>query len=357
MPKESNVRIALAQINTTVGDISGNAEKVLTFMEKAKSHGADIVAFPELTLTGYPPEDLLHRKQFVIDQRRQLDEIAAKVKDIVCILGFVGSNSEYLFNSAGVLSNGAVRSVYNKIHLPNYSVFDEERYFKARPAPLVIHYGDCRIGLSICEDIWVDDSVVDAEAIVGKAEILLNISASPYHTEKGEERETLMTRRATKSSSYVVYVNLVGGQDELVFDGRSLVVGPDGQRMLSGAPFEEDLLIVDLEVNRVWEIRRARIDLDKEADKLKEKFPLMETYPLERVGHGTKSTLPARPPLQKEPREAEVYKALCLGLRDYVQKNGFSKVTLGLSGGVDSALVAALAVDALGRDRVVTVSM
>jgi NAD+ synthase (glutamine-hydrolysing) len=357
MPKESKVRIALAQINTTVGDISGNAEKVLTFMERAKSHGADIVAFPELTLTGYPPEDLLYRKQFVIDQRRQLDEIAAKVKGIVCILGFVGSNSEYLFNSAGVLYNGALQSVYNKIHLPNYSVFDEERYFEARPAPVIVHYGDCRIGLSICEDIWVDDSVVDAEALVGKAEILLNISASPYHTEKGIEREILMAKHATKSASYMVYVNLVGGQDELVFDGRSLVIGPDGQIMLSGASFEEDLLIFDLDVNRVREIRSSRIGLDEEAEKLKNKFPLMETYPLKKVGHDTKSTLPARPSSQEDSREAEVYKALCLGLRDYVQKNGFSKVILGLSGGVDSALVAVLAVDALGRDRVGTVSM
>ncbi|HOT97524.1 MAG TPA: NAD+ synthase [bacterium] len=352
---ESLFRLALAQINPVVGDLQGNGRQIAEKMAEAARAGCDLVAFPELALTGYPPEDLLLRRQFIADQREQLQILAAESGECLSVVGVVDEVQGRLFNAAAVLHRGGILGVYHKVNLPNYSVFDEERYFEAGRQPLVLDLGTLRIGLSICEDIWIEESVVEAEALEAGADLLLNISASPFYSNKGEERLALMQARARRCGSIVAYVNLVGGQDELVFDGRSLVVAADGRLLAAGGGFQEDFLFIDWPVREFAELRRARTRLG--------------AAPI--TGLATALLLPlewnpgSKPELRTAPRNIapvkneveEIYQALLLGIRDYTRKNGFDKVTLGLSGGIDSALVAVLAADALGPDRVVAVTM
>ena len=320
------LRLALCQMNPIVGDLEGNAARIRAGIEAAKDAGAQLVLLPELALTGYPPEDLLLREHFLTDTDAQLRELAGSAKGIVAIVGFPeriggavrgpapgspGPVAAVVHNSAAVLSEGSVQSVYRKVHLPNYGVFDEQRYFKSgEQNGTLIDVGGCKVGVTVCEDLWVAGAPASFEAAAG-ASLIVNISASPYHAGKGLERERLFGQRARETGAHVAFCAMVGGQDELVFDGHSFVLDPTGKTIARAAQFEEDLLVCDVE-------------------------PAHPAAP--------------RPPISTV--EEEVYEALILGLCDYVRKNRFGGVVLGLSGGIDSALVACLAVDALGAERV-----
>jgi len=348
------IRIALAQVNPTVGDLAGNARAVRRMTAEAKRRGAQIVAFPELVLSGYPPEDLLLKPQFLEDCRSSLRSIAREAKGIVMLVGVpepplrtAGRPS----NACHVLSEGKIAATYRKINLPNYGVFDEKRYFEPGENALVVNFGGVPVGISICEDVWVDDGPTAAQVLLGGARIIINISASPYHRRKGREREKLMQRRARENGCWLCYLNLVGGQDELVFDGCSVIASPDGTTIARGKAFEEDLLVADIDPSRA---RPAAARLPAPFTGAHKRVEIVDLAPLPPVRHGS----PARPGRagHLEPVE-EVYRALVLGTRDYVDKNGFSRVVLGMSGGVDSALVAAIAAEALGADRVTGVTM
>jgi NAD+ synthase (glutamine-hydrolysing) len=352
---EPQFRMALAQINPVVGDLPGNSRKIIDRIREAEAGGCDLVAFPELALTGYPPEDLLLRRQFIADQRGHLEKIAAATRETLCVTGFVDEMQGRLYNAAALLQQGRILGVYHKVHLPNYSVFDEERYFEAGTQPLVLDLGALRLGLSICEDIWIEESVVEAEALLGNADILLNISASPFHINKGDERLELMQARARRTGSVVAYLNLVGGQDELVFDGRSLVVSADGRLLAAGSSFQEDFIVSEWPVADFAALRRSRARLAHPSVPALAP-PLL--IPVEWHPQSKPERRPAERGMAVVKNEVEeIYQALLLGLRDYTRKNGFDKVTLGLSGGIDSALVAVLAVDALGAEQVVAVTM
>jgi NAD+ synthase (glutamine-hydrolysing) len=335
-------RIALAQINTTVGDLDGNTEKILRWIERAREAHADLVAFPELTVTGYPPEDLLLKHRFVQQNLDRIHHIAKATAGITAIVGFA-HRAGRLYNAAAILHDGRVADIYHKNALPNYGVFDEKRYFEPGRRVPVYRCGSIVFGVSICEDIWVDGGVYVEQAEAGGARLLVNISASPYSAGKGKEREELLRKRARRCKAGVAFVNLVGGQDELVFDGQSAVVLPDGRPIALARPFEEDLLVVDFPQDdgaspRPADPRVERVDLP---------------------GIESRNRGPA-PPLRIEaaldPSE-EIYRALVLGTHDYVRKNGFEKVVLGLSGGIDSALTAAIAADALGPSNVIGIAM
>jgi NAD+ synthase (glutamine-hydrolysing) len=324
------LRLALCQINATVGDLAGNASRIRAGIDAARGAGAQLVLFPELALTGYPPEDLLLREHFLTDTGVQLHELAAALEGIVAIVGFPERGEDGVYNSAAVLADGAVQSVYRKVHLPNYGVFDEQRYFNSSTHDgTVIELGGHRIGVTVCEDLWLAGPPASSEAQRG-ASLIVNISASPYHAGKGLERERLFGQRARETGAYIAFCALVGGQDELVFDGHSFVLDPAGETIARGAQFEEDLLICDLDL------------------------PTSEAFDDSPGGAASKAPAKQSAPLRQPiaPVEAEVYEALLLGLRDYVAKNGFDQVVLGLSGGIDSALVVCLAADALGRERV-----
>jgi NAD+ synthase (glutamine-hydrolysing) len=308
------VRLALCQMNATVGDIAANAERIRIGVHAARDAKADLVLFPELALTGYPPEDLLLREHFLRDAHAVLEALAREVHGTTAIVGFPESSLGNVYNAAAVLADGAVKLVYRKMHLPNYGVFDEQRYFTPGVEAAVIDVGALRVGVTVCEDLWAPGPPATEEAAAG-ASLIANISASPYHAGKGSERERLFAQRARESNAYVAFCGLVGGQDELLFDGHSFVLDQSGETIARAAQFEEDLLVCDLGPS-----------------------------PAER------SKRPLHVPIA--PVEAEVYRALQLGLRDYVKKNGFHQVVLGLSGGIDSALVACLAADALGAERV-----
>lgn len=331
---KQTIRIALAQINTTVGDLSANTEKIVSWTVEAERLGADIVTFPELAVSGYPPEDLLFKPQFVDDNISALEEIAVSVGEIVCVVGFADRSGKAVFNAAAVLYNKKVRGVYHKAFLPNYGVFDEQRYFAAGKMFPVFGIGRAAFGVNICEDIWHLDGPAGMQAYKG-ARLITNINASPYHMGKGLQREDILKKQARKHKVFVSYTNLVGAQDELVFDGSSLVVDDRGRVVARAKSFQEDLLCVDIDVPAASRKPKAflrPIALDK---------PALERRPL------------AVP--QEE--TAEVYGALVLGLRDYIKKNGFKKVVLGLSGGIDSSLVASIAADSVGAGNVVGVLM
>jgi NAD+ synthase (glutamine-hydrolysing) len=339
------IRLALAQTNLTVGDIQGNSRKVLRWIDRAARRGADLVAFPELTLSGYPPEDLLFKSAFLEDCRTALDRIVARAKGPVSVVGYP-SRRNGTRNSAAVIYGGRVAAVCDKIELPNYGVFDERRYFVPGRKACVLLLDGVRIGLSICEDIWFEE-VTLAQVARGKARIILNVSSSPYNIGKGAEREALMRTRAVDNGVYVAYVNLVGGQDELVFDGHSLVVGPDGTVIARGRQFEEDLIFADIDLTRP---RRRR-----QSPGVKARLPVETAGVRAHLGSARKKIeASARLPLDFP---EEIYKAILTGTADYVLKNGFKKVIVGLSGGIDSALVATIAVDALGAESVIGVSM
>ncbi len=325
------LRVAAAQLDLVVGDLAGNAERILAAYAEAAAEDCDLVAFPELAVTGYPPEDLLLRPAFVAEARRRLDEIASATGTTVAVVGFPEVDGA-CFNAAAVLAHGRIQGVYRKHLLPNYAVFDEERYFEPWPAdgPLFT-VGGVPVAVTVCEDAWSPTGPVVTQARAGAA-LIVNVNASPYSAGRLAEREAMLADRARAAGVPICYVNLVGGQDELVFDGASLVVDATGTVVARARQFAEDLLVVDLEV------------------------PAAATAPALPVVtvSGPRAPSPRVPPRVEPvlPPVHEVYEALVLGTRDYVTKNGFTDVLVGLSGGVDSSLVAAIAVDALGADHV-----
>jgi NAD+ synthase (glutamine-hydrolysing) len=344
----ARLRVAAAQINATVGDLAGNVERILAAIDAAEAAGADLVALPELAVSGYPPEDLLLRPAFVAEAQRALEKIAARTGQTVAVVGFPLAERD-LYNAAAVCAGGAVRGVYRKWLLPNYGVFDEARYFTPSddPGSLFVVNG-VRVAVSICEDVWTPTGPIAAQA-AGGAELAVNINASPYYEGRIAERATMLATRAADHSVPILYVNLVGGQDELVFDGGSSVFDESGHLLARARQFEEDLLVVDLDVRPTF---RKRL-LDPRGRPTRP--PLPEVHISESRPPGD----PARPP-RLEPAlspEAEVWSALCLGTGDYVHKNRFADVVIGLSGGIDSSVVAAVAVDALGPEHVTGVLM
>jgi NAD+ synthase (glutamine-hydrolysing) len=350
------LRVALAQINTTVGDIDGNAAAIAAQIARARDAGADVVCFPELALTGYPPEDLLLRRQFVEDNLQALHDLLPHTQGITAVVGFVDLAND-IYNAAAILSDGKHVDTYHKQFLPNYGVFDEDRYFqRGRRAP-VYEIAGAKVGVNICEDIWYPGGPTMEQALAG-AEVILNINASPFHAGKRGFREKMLSTRAADNTVAVCYVNLVGGQDELVFDGGSMVFDPGGELIAEGPSFAEDLLICDVDVDavvqaRLHDSRRRKEQFDFEGGD--ERRPIFVSGASPRQQR--RELL--REPRRVEPlsRPAEVYQALVVGTRDYVRKNGFRDVFIGLSGGVDSSLTAVVAVDALGAEHVTGVSM
>jgi NAD+ synthase (glutamine-hydrolysing) len=344
------LRVALGQLNMVVGDLAGNTERVLEAMTTAEEAGADLVVFPELALTGYPPEDLLLKPGFVADNLEALAKVAAASERCATVVGFVDEGRD-LHNAAAVCAFGQVQGVYHKQLLPNYAVFDEQRYFSpGLGANQLWLIGGVRVGVSICEDAWSPTGPIAEQAAAG-AELVVNINASPYHANRLAERERMLATRAADASCTLVYVNMVGGQDELVFDGASLVLDPTGDLLASAAQFDETLLVVDLDTRPVF--RKRLLDPRGRATAPALPITTVTTEP-RRPAHGKRLPLTTVAPLG--PVE-EVYRALVLGTRDYVVKNGFHDVVIGLSGGVDSSLVAAIATDALGSDHIHGVSM
>ncbi len=365
----STIRIALAQINTTVGDFAGNTAKIIASIEQAKRAGADIVAVPELALAGYPPEDLLLKPQFIAANRKALDEVIAASTGIISIIGFIDRTTD-IHNAAAVICDGELKAVYRKNFLPNYSVFDEYRYFDAGQSAPIFAYGDVLFGVNICEDIWYPGGPTQVQALAG-AQIIINISASPYYAGKGKDRERMLATRAEDNAVALAYVNLIGGQDELVFDGQSLVINERGHIAARGKLFEEDLIVADINAERVFKERlhdpRRRQDrLDIASQGISVELIELRKLPFETVGQaaslseasGAATLSESGTSWQLVPQMTEeVYRALVVGTRDYVLKNGFKSVVIGLSGGVDSALVACVAVDALGAENVTCVFM
>jgi len=345
----STIRVAACQINTVVGDLDGNAALVLDALRRATDAGCDLAVFPELTLCGYPPEDLVLKPTFVADNLRVLDEVAAHATGCAAVVGFVDGGRD-LYNAAAVCAGGGVAGVVHKRLLPNYGPFDERRYFTpGRAGGPLFEVAGVAVGVSICEDIWSPAGPV-SELAAGGAEVVVNLNASPYHRGKAAERLAMVSTRAADASAAVVYVNLVGGQDELVFDGASFVVDAEGRPVARAGSFREELLVVELALRPPY---RKRL-LDPRHRPLAEPLPIVVLPAPDRPA--------ARPPvhnvLAAEPDPVgEVYDALVLATRDYVTKNGFGDVVVGLSGGVDSSLVATVAVDALGAGHVHGVAM
>jgi len=349
------LRIGMAQINTTVGDFKGNTEKILDAIAEGKSLGVDLLTFPELAICGYPPEDLLLKPQFVEENLRSLRKVAAGSSGITVVVGFVDAEGD-LYNAAAVIHNGKLAGVYHKIYLPNYGVFDENRYFQAGRECTVWVIAGVNVGVNICEDIWYEAGPATVQAYAG-AEVIVNISASPYHFGKRHFRERMLGTRASDNVAIVAHNNLVGGQDELVFDGNSIVLDEKGQLIARGKQFEEDLIIADLDVEAVFRTRLHDPRWRKRTLLLEEQKWLAPTIAISEVPSGTQK--PPLPQRQIEVRglPGEIYDALVVGTRDYILKNGIKKVVIGLSGGIDSALVATIAVDALGPSNVIGVSM
>ncbi len=356
------MRLALCQINATVGDIAGNAELIRTGIGKAREAGADLVLFPELALTGYPPEDLLLKEHFLADAAHALRELAAETREVVVVVGFP-ERAEDVYNAAAVLADGAVHAIYRKVYLPNYGVFDEQRYFQAGPGGAVLDIGSERVGVTVCEDIWEPGPPASEESLAG-ATLILNISASPYHAGKGAERERMFAQRARDNIACFAFCGLVGGQDELVFDGHSCVIDHTGATIARAAQFREQMLVCDVDLAAAAAARLRDASHRPAARRSEHRAVTLPALadPAAARPSGTPAGAPPAPlaPTLYEllaPVEAEVYSALTLGLHDYVTKNGFQHVVLGLSGGIDSALVACLAVDALGPERVSTTIM
>jgi NAD+ synthase (glutamine-hydrolysing) len=345
------VRVALAQVNPTVGAVEANARMVIDWMGRARALGADVVAFPELALTGYPPEDLVFKPAFIEANLRALADVAARSTGITAVVGFVDKRDD-IFNAAAVLHGGAHVGSYHKQYLPNYGVFDENRYFQAGTESPIFAVGDVVLATNICEDIWYPTGPTTVQALAG-ADLVVSINASPFHAGKAQFREKMLATRAADDLVCLAFVNTVGGQDELVFDGQSFIFNERGERIARGRAFEEDLVVADLELDNVF---RARLH-----DSRRRKEKLRGEGAVRRI---SLPPLPARarPPLPRREttevdRLEEIYRALVIGLGDYVRKNGFRHVVIGLSGGIDSALVACIAVDALGAANVTGVTM
>ena len=345
-------RVGLAQINPTVGDLDGNVRRILDGLEQARGLGCRLVAFPELAIPGYPPEDLLFRRAFIEANLRALDDVTRASHGLTAVVGFVDKRDD-IFNAAAVLHDGARAGVYHKQYLPNYGVFDENRYFQAGTETPVFTAGDATFAVNICEDIWYPAGPTRRQALGGAA-LIVTINGSPFHAGKAHYRETMVATRAVDDLVCVAFLNMVGGQDELVFDGGSVIVTQDGACVARGRAFVEDFVVADLDLDAVFHARLR--DARRRQEKLDARVPV------------TRLVLPALPsPSSVPPIESritpplepvdEVFQALVVGTRDYVRKSGFTRVVIGLSGGIDSALVAAIAVEALGRQDVVGVTM
>jgi NAD+ synthase (glutamine-hydrolysing) len=347
-------RIALAQVNPTVGDLQGNRDLVLRFAREAAAQGADLVAFPELVVTGYPPEDLLLKPQFLWDTLRVAGELAAASTLIPMVFGFVDVRDNEVYNAAALAAEGRMVGVYHKVFLPTYGVFDEDRYFRpGREHPVFVLNGTT-IGITICEDIWYGVGPVAVQREAG-AEVIVNINGSPYHMGKRLSRERMLATRASDNLLFIAYVNMVGGQDELVFDGGSMVFDQRGELVARAKQFREDLLVVDLPVEAVLRQRLRDPRPRKDAPLLQGLGPSRRVV----VSPYTPRDRPPLAPRIEEPLDpiGEVYHALVLGVRDYVRKTGYQKVVIGLSGGIDSSVTCCVAVDALGPGNVLGVSM
>ena len=410
---DTRIRLALGQVKLSVGDLAGNAGRLRVGIAEARDRGADVVIFPELSITGYPPEDLLLRPSFVTDARHALEDLAATVTGIVAVVGApVGKAParaadvpapDALHNAAVVLAGGRIAASYHKHHLPNYAVFDERRYFTSGREAIVIDLGGRRLGVTVCEDIWAPGGPAEWAAVGGRAEVLVNLSASPYYRDKGRERERLFAARCVHDRCHLAFCNAVGAQDELVFDGHSLVIGPDGEVTARGAQFQEDLLVVDIDVARARTLREGDPRWQEPAAGPAgttggtagagtagatggaegagaagatggSRTPPPEPRPAREAEASARSSpvavvrldaqrarampaLPAARPAALLPPEAEAYRALTVGTADYARKNGFTGAVLGLSGGIDSALALTVAADAIGPDAVTAVSM
>lgn len=333
---QERIRIAIAQINCTVGDLPQNCSKIIHNIKKAEETGANIVVFPELAICGYPPEDLLLKPKFIKDNIDALGKIIKTTGRILSVVGFVDKKRDNIYNAAALIYAGKLKAVYHKILLPNYGVFDEKRYFEPGSNPLVLSYANLSFGVNICEDIWHKRGPTLKQAR-SQANLILNINASPYHAGRIREREKIICQQAKKNKLFIVYANLVGGQDELVFDGQSMIVNSRGEITARAQAFKEELMIADLEI----------------ASKKKNPKALLISKKIE--GDLGKEIKPRKAP--RLGKEEEIYRALVLGLEDYVKKNGFVKAVIGLSGGIDSSIVACIAADALGAENVVGIYM
>ena len=348
------IRLALSQINVTVGDLAGNRDKILDHVHRARDLGAHIVVFPELAIPGYPPEDLLFKPRFIQSNLDVLHELVQATQGVAAIFGFVDRHDD-IYNAAAIACDGCLIDVYHKTYLPNYGVFDEDRYFQSGKTAGVYRLNGITFGVTICEDIWYPGGPAREQALAGDAEVLINISSSPFHDGKELLREQMIATRATDNSAVLAFCNLVGGQDELIFDGGSLIVDQEGRVIARSPRFEEDLLVADVDVeavfrNRLHDSRRRKEKRDVSAPQV---IDLPDLNP--KAVCLSQSERPDFP--RPDERLKNIYDALVLGTRDYVVKNGFEKVFIGLSGGIDSALVTAVAHDALGRENVVCVTM
>ena len=359
------LRIGLAQVNPTVGDLDGNFERIVAFTDRARAQGVELLAFPEMVLPGYPPEDLLLKPAFIQRTLERTRDLLPHTAGMTVIVGSLERDVD-LYNAAAIMHDGEWMGTARKRYLPNYGVFDENRYFMSERRSAVFDRGGVVFGVNVCEDIWLAGGPSEEQVIRGGAEVLLNLSASPYHAQKAAERRRMISTRASDNLAIVCYVNLVGGQDEIVFDGASFILDERGRPLAEGALFAEDLVVADVDLDEVFNARLHDTRLRKERA-LDEEEPLPRiALPAPRVpdtpGRGGTAVV-ARPALQPRPAAvevepvAEIYDALTLGVRDYVRKNGFETVVLGFSGGVDSALTACIAADALGAAHLVGVSM
>jgi len=339
----AQLRLAACQLNTVVGDLDGNVERVLAALDEAESAGCDLAVFPELAITGYPPEDLLLKPGFVADNLAALEKVAARTGRCAAVIGYADAARD-LYNAAAVCAEGRIVGTYRKRLLPNYAVFDEKRYFTpGTGTPSLFLIGGVRVGVSICEDAWSPWGPI-ADQAAGGAELVVNINASPYYAGRLGERERMLATRAADASCSMVYVNQVGGQDELVFDGASLVFGADGELIARAPQFREQVLVLDLDVRPVF--RKRLIDPRGRVDAEQLPVIVVSERPVERTDRRAPAMAPVLTPVE------EVYEALVLGTRDYVRKNGFADVVIAMSGGIDSSLVATIAVDALGAEHV-----
>ncbi len=344
-------RVGLAQINSTVGDLEGNVARIRAGLEQARALGCRLVAFPELAVTGYPPEDLLFKSAFIEANLRALADLVKASAGLTAVVGYVDKRDD-IFNAAAILHDGALAGVYHKQYLPNYGVFDENRYFLAGTEAPVFAQGETSFAVNICEDIWYPTGPTTRQALAG-AELVVTINASPYHAGKGHQRERMIATRAADDVVCLAFVNMVGGQDELVFDGGSLIVNERGEPVARGRQFVEDFVVADLDLDAVF---HARLH-DSRRRKEKQGAPASPArVVLSAPAPKPTPVLPPRTVVPLPPVD-EVYEALVLGTRDYVRKNGFKHVVIGLSGGIDSSLVAAIAVEALGKENVSGVTM
>jgi NAD+ synthase (glutamine-hydrolysing) len=356
------LRVALAQVNVTVGDLEGNSRKILAAMQQAYEARAHIVCLPEMALTGYPPEDLLLKPGFIADNLRKLHELVSesrRMPELTAVIGFADRDHD-IYNAAAIISGGRVMGKYHKHYLPNYGVFDENRYFQAgRLAPIFV-INDVHVGVNICEDVWYPSGPITMQAHAG-AEVIININGSPYYADKGIFREEMLATRAADNGVIVAYLNMVGGQDELVFDGGSMVFNEQGALIARAKEFEEDMLIVDLDTASVF---RSRLhDPRRRQERLRvksEDVPIIPVPTKEYASQAVSKQVVLGAPQRIEPKMEhlqEIYAALVLGTGDYVRKTGFKKAIIGLSGGIDSSLTAVIAVDALGAENVLGISM